>query len=157
MLVPYSDCSSNRKTADFTSLAHGFKSTEQGSAADRSYPGVIACRGTGTKVMNNLIYQRCFNHQTREAVARCPGCGRFFCRECITEYEDRVLCATCLASISASQSTAFKPFKIIRIVFQCGLGVITAWLFFYYLGRILLTLPDAFHNGTLWQSPWWMK
>ena len=32
--------------------------------------------------MNDLLYQRCFNHVLREAVARCPECLRYFCREC---------------------------------------------------------------------------
>ena len=43
-----------------------------------------------------LAHQRCFNHATREAVARCPECHHFFCRECITEHDDRVLCTGCL-------------------------------------------------------------
>ena len=46
--------------------------------------------------MTALAHQRCFNHALREAAARCPGCGNFFCRECVTEHDDRVLCAACL-------------------------------------------------------------
>ena len=36
--------------------------------------------------MSNLIHQRCSNHPGREAAVRCPECGRFFCRECVTEH-----------------------------------------------------------------------
>ncbi|MBT8374528.1 MAG: rhomboid family protein, partial [Deltaproteobacteria bacterium] len=35
--------------------------------------------------MKDLALQRCNNHGQREAVARCPKCRRYFCRECITE------------------------------------------------------------------------
>ncbi|MCI0613826.1 rhomboid family protein, partial [bacterium] len=37
--------------------------------------------------------QRCFFHSQREAVVRCPECGRYYCRECVTEHLDRLLCA----------------------------------------------------------------
>ena len=50
--------------------------------------------------MQNSFHQRCFNHAGREAVARCPECGQFFCRECITEHEDRVLCSACLKKLT---------------------------------------------------------
>ena len=43
--------------------------------------------------MEDLVHQRCFNHMLREAVACCPECRRYFCRECVTEHEDKVLCA----------------------------------------------------------------
>ena len=49
-----------------------------------------------------LSAQRCFNHAGREAVARCPECSRYFCRECISEHRGRVVCAGCLASLSAT-------------------------------------------------------
>ena len=32
------------------------------------------------------------------------------------------------------------------------LGVLTAWLFFYFVGRSLLAIPDSFHEGTIWKS-----
>jgi hypothetical protein len=50
--------------------------------------------------MQNLLLQRCFNHGMREAAARCPECGRFYCRECITEHDDRVLCSACLKKLA---------------------------------------------------------
>jgi hypothetical protein len=35
------------------------------------------------------------------------------------------------------------------------LGATLLWVFFYYLGQILLSLPSAFHEGTLWEIGWW--
>ncbi|MCK5545241.1 MAG: hypothetical protein KAI35_08485, partial [Desulfobulbaceae bacterium] len=82
--------------------------------------------------------------------ARCPECGRFFCRECITEHKDRVLCASCLEKQHASRPIRTIRFGGIVRIGQFLSGSIFLWLFFYYLGRILLSLPSSFHEGTLW-------
>lgn len=104
--------------------------------------------------MQNLGNQRCFNHGLREAAARCPECGRCFCRECITEHDDRVLCASCLRKLSGpSFVTPFRLGGLIGIV-QFVLGVMVLWLCFYYLGQVLLSLPTSFHEGTVWQTRW---
>ena len=104
--------------------------------------------------MNNLAHQRCFNHKGREAVARCPECGRYFCRECITEHEDRVLCASYLVKktqkSSLGQSRLSRLFRIMQII----VGVMLLWIFFYYMGQILLSIPTAFHEGTVWSGKW---
>ncbi len=106
--------------------------------------------------MKELIYQRCYNHQHREAVARCPECGLFFCRECVTEHEDRVLCTDCLKHHTASSlSAARHHFGGLIRIFQLLLGGVLLWMFFYYLGQVLFSLPTAFHEGTLWETPWW--
>lgn len=105
--------------------------------------------------MQDLSSQRCFNHKLREAVARCPECGRFFCRECIAEHEDRVLCASCLNKLlKTSKASSLRLTGLIKLgQFLCG-GMVL-WMFFYYLGQILLSLPTSFHEGTLWQTGWW--
>ena len=54
-----------------------------------------------------LRHQRCYHHHGREAVVRCPECGRFYCRECVTEHDDRMLCSRCLEQIT--HSAAGKP------------------------------------------------
>lgn len=105
--------------------------------------------------MNDLIHQRCFNHKFREAVARCPECSRYFCRECITEHEDRVLCAACLAKTTKKPSLGLYRFSGLFFVIQVILGTMLMWIFFYYLGQILLSLPVSFHEGTVWSMSWW--
>ena len=102
--------------------------------------------------MTALAHQRCFNHALREAAARCPGCGNFFCRECVTEHDDRVLCAACLKKTvrtPLAQRLAFA--KIFRLA-QFGGAVLLAWFFFFLIGAGLLKLPNTFHAGTLWQA-----
>ena len=104
--------------------------------------------------METLAHQRCFNHAGREAVARCPQCARCFCRECITEHDDRVICAECLKKIVQPPFTQRRAFVGAVRTVQCLLGVVTVWLFFYLLGEGLLRLPTAFHEGTLWAVDW---
>lgn len=98
-----------------------------------------------------LVSQRCANHTEREAAARCPECRRFFCRECITEHDNRVLCAACLQKLARPPLLKRPVFAGLLRVMQCLLGLAAAWFFFYLVGEALLALPTAFHEGTLWQ------
>jgi len=100
-----------------------------------------------------VAHLRCFNHLEREAVARCPECARFFCRECVTEHEDRIICATCLKKFAAARSSGrHATARLVRFV-QFVLGILFAWFFFFLIGATLARLPDAFHEGTLWHVP----
>jgi hypothetical protein len=104
--------------------------------------------------MVNVVLQRCFNHAAREAAARCPQCGRFFCRECVTEHEGRVLCAACVrlsVRVPLFQRSGW------RLTLRAGsmLGsFLLAWLFFYLFGMVLLQIPSSFHEGTVWTGSW---
>ena len=102
--------------------------------------------------MPALAHQRCLNHEFREAVARCPECRQFFCRECITEHEDRVICAACLKRLARPAARGRFHWTGVLIIGECLAGVLTVWLFFYMAGRSLLAIPDSFHEGTVWKS-----
>jgi len=104
--------------------------------------------------MSSLSQQRCFNHATREAVARCPECKQFFCRECITEHDDRVVCAVCLQKLTRRPPR--RPFGLAQfwLLAQGVVGFLVLWYFFFLIGNSLLKLPDSFHAGTLWQANW---
>ena len=101
--------------------------------------------------MGSLAQQRCFNHSLREAVARCPECTHFYCRECITEHEDRVICAACLKKLAKVPFTKRSGFVAVSRSLQLLAGVVTLVLFFYLLGQSLLLLPSSFHDGTVWK------
>jgi hypothetical protein len=104
--------------------------------------------------MHSLIHQRCFNHAAREAAARCPECRHFFCRECITEHDDRVVCTACLRKLTRPPLIKRLAFaKLFRLA-QCLLGILLAWFFFFLIGEGLLKLPASFHEGTLWKVHW---
>jgi hypothetical protein len=93
-----------------------------------------------------LSRARCFNHPEREAVARCPECGRHFCRECVNEHEDRLLCAFCLDRLLAAPGFRRRSLGRSVPVVQAFLGFLFLWLSCYLLGRLLIAIPSSFHE-----------
>ena|ERR1043166_2589882 len=104
--------------------------------------------------MQGLSRQRCFHHALREAAARCPGCGQYYCRECITEHEGRVICAACLKTQAGVPFTRRPGFVGLVRGLQFLLGLVLLGLFFYLLGETLLSVPSSFHDGTVWKPDW---
>lgn len=102
--------------------------------------------------MDDLLHQRCFNHMLREAVARCPECRRYYCRECVTEHDDKVLCAACLSAKADPAASGLKRFGGLARIIHFALGAMLIWMVFYYMGQLLLALPSSFHEGTLWEE-----
>ncbi len=105
-----------------------------------------------TQTGSNVSRQRCFYHWQREAVARCPECRRFYCRECVTEHVDRLLCAACLAKITTPLARSHKSFQPIALFLQSLAGFILLWAVFYYAAQILLAIPSPVHEGTTWSN-----
>jgi hypothetical protein len=102
--------------------------------------------------MPNIANQHCLNHPMREAAALCPECRRFYCRECVTEHDDRVICASCLRKLSKTEEAQGRNTDWVRRAAACGVGVAVAALFFYGLGRELISLPSEFHNESVWKN-----
>lgn len=90
----------------------------------------------------NLVDQRCSNHALREAAVQCPSCKRFFCRECVTEHNGRMICVTCvtLPSETAPRASFRTGWAAMAVA-----GFVVAWLVFYYLGLALARIPSEFH------------
>jgi hypothetical protein len=99
-----------------------------------------------------MIVERCFHHELREAASRCPICLRYFCRECVTEHDDRVLCAECLKKLAAREKLQTSGIRRVLRGLLPVAGLLMAWLFFYTLGRMLLLIPASVHDGTIWVS-----
>ncbi len=102
--------------------------------------------------MEAIARTRCANHETREAAARCPRCGRCFCRECVTEHEGEFVCAECLATRRRDAGAGRRLFAAFRPAAGLALGILLAWLFFALAGKLLLAIPASFHEGTLWDT-----
>jgi len=103
-------------------------------------------------VTPSLAHQRCFNHVQREAVAKCPVCSHYFCRECITEHDDRVICASCLVKIAEKPQLRRRALAGLGRLAACFVGVFATWFFFYLIGQALLAIPASFHDGTFWKT-----
>ena len=109
-------------------------------------------------IVDGLRRKRCFNHARREAAGRCPECRRYHCRECLTEHEGRVVCASCLAKLSSPsgaepRSRRLFSASVLVTLWLASLAIL--WIFFYGMGRGLTALPDSFHEGTLWHESIW--
>ena len=98
------------------------------------------------------IQQRCWNHELREAVCRCPGCGRSFCRECVTEHESRLLCAMCLRKLARApeRQVPVRRRGLVPVAMALA-GIMIAWVVFFAAGEAMLTLAVRAEQ-TAWQN-----
>ena len=101
-------------------------------------------------ILPHIAQQRCFIHDFREAVARCPVCRNAYCRECVTEHEGRVVCAVCLKNMLVARDATRRRFVRIAASVLPIAGLLLAWLCFYGIGRILMLIPASVHDGTVW-------
>jgi len=106
--------------------------------------------GPAGRVAIQIHTQRCARHPAREAAARCPSCGGFFCRECVVEHSGRLLCAPCLAKQVGGGERRRRRLLAIRRQLALAAAVFAAGLVFYALGSLLLNVPPEFHEGTIW-------
>jgi hypothetical protein len=104
--------------------------------------------------IEGLRERRCRNHPSREAAGRCPECGFFFCRECVTEHEDRILCSDCLRRKALASGHRGRGWlRRIAAVLSAAAGLAIAWLFFFLLGRGLLLRTTALPESASSPSP----
>jgi hypothetical protein len=96
--------------------------------------------------IEQLSQLRCYLHASREAVCRCPQCRHYFCRECVTEHEQRFVCSACLKAIllaeapkEAGQRDFFK--RLAQPVLLL-ISLLAAWIFFYGVGQALLAIAS---------------
>ena len=98
--------------------------------------------------MASLSGSRCLHHPPREAAARCPECQHFFCRECVIEHHERLLCSSCLKKITVVAKRPTRHWFNLWPLFQGLAGFLLTFLLFYSIGRSLIALP-----GTLQHFP----
>ena len=96
----------------------------------------------------NLTLQRCLIHVDRGAVARCPICRNYFCRECVTEHERRFLCSSCLHDVVAGVEPPRRNAERFTLIIKMTIGMAIAWLFFYVIGQLLMLIPPNVHDGS---------
>lgn len=96
--------------------------------------------------------RRCVRHSSREAAARCPSCGAYFCRECISEFGGKALCADCLANAAKRAPTATRRWTALRESVRLAGAIVVTWTSFYVLGRLAAKLPASFHEDSVWAA-----
>jgi hypothetical protein len=102
-------------------------------------------------IERSALHQRCWNHETREAVCRCPACRRSFCRECVTEHEARLLCASCLDAIARAKPADGGRTRLLAPVGLAMAGMLLAWAILFAAGEALMTF-SARVEQTQWQN-----
>jgi hypothetical protein len=96
--------------------------------------------------MPGLALQRCFHHEEREAVSRCPSCGRFFCRECVLPHDGRLLCSACILALSEQTLDVERTRRAPRGVWQvflAGLALLLVWVVFYFTGWTVIQMRST--------------
>ena len=96
------------------------------------------------------VHQRCWNHEGREAVCRCPQCGRSFCRECVAEHEMRFLCAACLRAVLQTRPARTRRNRFAPAALALG-GILLAWVILFSAGEAVMTFTGRLEQ-TGWQS-----
>lgn len=95
-----------------------------------------------------LTKTKCFHHLHREAIGRCNGCRKFYCRECLNEMDGQLTCAACINIETEQHNSRGVMVKFLNggaLVF----GFFMLWILFYFFGRILLDLTDFFHTSLI--------
>jgi hypothetical protein len=101
--------------------------------------------------MNPRLQDRCWNHEAREAVCRCPQCERSFCRECVTEHESRLLCAACLRANAQAAAQPRGRFRRASSVWMALAGLVLAWVMFFGAAESLVTITER-SERMAWQD-----
>ena len=93
----------------------------------------------------------CLNHPRREGAARCTSCGQPFCRECVTELDGRMVCGACHRAKLEVKEKPKRDWFLVTVPVQLAVGLALLWASTWFLGRVLLSTPSEFHEGTMWQ------
>jgi hypothetical protein len=101
--------------------------------------------------MTAFASKRCFVHSAREAVCLCTICRKSFCRECVIEQEQRLVCAACMSRSTAAKRDSRAKLDAVQGTGSVLLAILLAWVFFYMAGRIFLLAEPSRH--TFSESP----
>jgi hypothetical protein len=98
-------------------------------------------------VTGDIGQRRCFHHSGREAVGRCTVCRRDFCAECVTDHDDRLVCAHCLAGFAARPPEGRGGLKRVGAAVGTAFLLLAGWCLFFVVLRTVAVLPVAVHDS----------
>lgn len=93
----------------------------------------------------------CFHHPETRAVAVCDACGRFLCKLCEIDLDDRVLCPGCLDSgKQKGELTSLENRRVLHDSMTLALAVYPMLIFYFTLVTAPIALFLCFRH---WKSP----
>ncbi len=94
-----------------------------------------------------VAQQKCVLHPSRSAAGRCPECEEYYCRECITEHEGRVICASCLEEVTGDEAEEEFDWSLLLEVLKATGGFFLCWFFFYAIAQLLLKISTPLQQN----------
>jgi hypothetical protein len=96
--------------------------------------------------VSRLRHARCLFHPLREAAARCPHCQGTFCRECVTDEDDRLACPPCLRRMSHPPAPKPSPARQFRHVLAGFIALACLMTLFFSLMQWRANRPELHLN-----------
>lgn len=75
-------------------------------------------------------------------MSRCPSCQNYFCRECIAIFENRVICAACLKTVSKEDRGTINRGLGAPGITLAVAGLLSAWFVFYAASWMILQFRE---------------
>lgn len=62
-----------------------------------------------------------------------------------------MVCSSCYRSKTEAKEKAPHDWFVLFAVLQSTFGFVVLWFTAWFIGRILLSIPSSFHEGTVWE------
>jgi hypothetical protein len=85
-------------------------------------------------------------HPLREAAARCPHCQGTFCRECVTDEDDKLACPPCLGRMTRPPAPKPSLARQFRQVLAGFIALACLMTLFFSLLRSRANRPELHLN-----------
>ena len=63
-----------------------------------------------------------------------------------------MVCSTCYRSKTEVEKKAPRDWFVVFAALQATVGVAVLWFTVWFIGRLLISIPARFHEGTVWEQ-----